>query len=208
MKRANYLFDQITEYANIRSAFLKALRGNRASPSAIIFCKNIERSLAIVRVKLETHHCDWGEYHAFQINDPKPRVISVAPFEQRVMHHAIMNVLEPVFERPMIYHSYACHKNKGVHAAALYAFQQCKHSAWFLKLDMRHYFDSIDHTTLKNAIRALIKVVKTLAILDDLIDSFHTEQGKGVPIGNLTSQFFANLYLAGYGRLCAVGRFA
>jgi len=196
MKRQNFLFEQITDYGNIRLAFLKAIRGNRGSPSAVRFCRNIDKNLASVRGKLLTLQCGWGGYRSFLITDPKFRTISTAPFEQRIMHHAMMNVLEDVFNRPMIYHSYACRKGKGTHAAVLYAFKQCKTNPHFLKLDVRKYFDSIDHETLKTQLHRLVKDTRVMYLLSGVIDSYETEPGKGVPIGNLTSQFFANLYLA------------
>jgi len=197
MKRYNFLFEGIIDYQNIRLAFLKALRGNRSSSAAVHFCQNIDNNLALLRNKLLTLNCRWGGYHSFLITDPKPRVISTAPFEQRIMHHAIMNVLEKIFERPMIYHSYACRKGKGTHAAVRYAFKQCKSSPCFLKLDVRKYFDSIDHEVLKTKLKKLIKDKRVIVLLNEIIDSYETETGKGVPIGNLTSQFFANMYLAG-----------
>jgi len=197
MKRHNRLFEQIVDYNNIRHAFLKALRGNRNGLSAINFCKNIEKNLIIVRDKLNFLNCGWGNYRSFLIKDPKLRIISTAPFEQRIMHHAIMNVIEPVFDRPIICHSYACRKGKGTHAAVQYAFGRCKANPFFLKLDIRKYFDSIDHESLKILIRRFIKDTRVLFLLDGVIDSYETKPGKGVPIGNLTSQFFANLYLAG-----------
>jgi hypothetical protein len=197
MKRRNRLFDSITDYQNIRLAFLQAIRGNRGSPGVISFCVNTASNLEKIREKMHGLNCGWGNYHRFMIHDPKQRVISVAPVEQRIMHHAIMNVLEEIFERPMIYHSYACRKGKGTHAALKYAFHQCKGKEWFLKLDVRKYFDSIDHGTLKNILRGLIKDERAMVLLDTLINSYETAQGRGVPIGNLTSQFFANLYLAG-----------
>ena len=196
MKRQNRLFEQVVDYNNIRLAFLKALRGNRNSHSAVNFCKNIEKNLTSVRNKIISLDCEWGNYRSFMIKDPKLRIISTAPFEQRIMHHAIMNVLEPVFDRPMVCHSYACCKGKGSHAAVRYAFGRCKATLFFLKLDIRKYFDSIDHEALKTHIRRLIKDTRVLFLLDGVIDSYETAPGKGVPIGNLTSQFFANLYLA------------
>jgi retron-type reverse transcriptase len=197
MKRQNRLFEQVVNYNNIRLAFLKALRGNRNGLSAINFCKNIEKNLITVGDKLNSLDCGWGNYRSFLIKDPKLRIISTAPFEQRIMHHAIMNVIEPVFDRPMICHSYACRKGKGTHAAVQYAFGRCKANPFFLKLDIRKYFDSIDHEALKILIRRFIKDTRVLFLLDGVIDSYETKPGKGVPIGNLTSQFFANLYLAG-----------
>ena len=197
MKRYNFLYEEIVDYGNIRLAFLKALRGNRRSFAAIKFCRNTEKNLSLLRNKLLSLNCDWGNYRSFLITDPKPRIISTAPFEQRVMHHAMMNVLENIFERQSIYHNYACRKGKGTHAAVCYAFKQCKTKQFFLKLDIRKYFDSIDHEVLKIMLRRLIKDKRVIFLLDGIINSYETEQGKGLPIGNLTSQFFANLYLAG-----------
>ena len=197
MKRYNFLYDDIVDYANIRHAFLKTLRGNRQSFAAMNFCKSINENLDLIRKKLLTLNSDWGNYRSFTISDPKPRTISTAPFEQRVMHHAIMNVIENIFERQSIYHTYACRKGKGTHAAVHYAFKQCKTKRFFLKLDIRKYFDSIDHETLKVLLRKIIKDKKVIFLLDGIIDSYETTDGRGVPIGNLTSQFFANYYLSG-----------
>jgi hypothetical protein len=199
MKRLSNCFDRIADYQNIRLAFLKALRGNRSSPGVIQFCQDLDRNLEGVRQKLLNPQAPslWGNYRSFLIRDPKLRLISTAPFEQRIMHHAIIAVLEDLLERPMICHSYACRKGKGTHAAVRYAFNQCKASSHFLKLDIRKYFDSIDHAALEIQLERLIKDGRVLQLLRGLIGSYETAPGKGVPIGNLTSQYFANLYLAG-----------
>jgi hypothetical protein len=197
MKRVNGLFEQITGYTNIRLAFLQAIRGIRSSPGVIHFCRNAGANLAALREKLIALDCGWGGYRSFLITDPKLRVISTAPVEQRILHHAIINPLESLFERPMICHSYACRKGKGTHAAVRYAFKQCRARPYYLKLDIRGYFDSIDHGVLKTQLRRLIKDIRVIALLDGIIDSYETAPGRGVPIGNLTSQYFANLYLAG-----------
>ena len=127
MKRINLLFEHIIDRQNIKEAFLKAVRGKRTKPEVMAFCgsrADIPSNLEELRRRLTTFPVTWGPYHQFSITDPKPRVISAAPIEDRVMHHAIMNILEPVFERPMIAHSYACRKSKGTHAAVLYVFSQ------------------------------------------------------------------------------------
>jgi retron-type reverse transcriptase len=196
VKRQNLLFEKITAYQNIRLAFLKTLKGKRASPAALLFCRDIDGNLEKIRNRLAAKPVVWGPYTSFIITDPKVRVISSAPFEDRIIHYALMNVLEPLFERQMIYHTYACRREKGQHAAVQYAFKKCKAAPYFLKLDIRKYFDSIDHEALKNQIRRLIKDPDVLELLDGIIDSYHTAPGKGLPIGNLTSQFFANLYLS------------
>ena len=197
MKRYSRIFEQIIDYHNIRLAFLGAIRGNRESPAVINFCQNTAGNLSVIREKLRSLECNWGGYRSFLISDPKLRVISTASIEQRIMHHAIIDPLIPVFERPMIYHSYACRAGKGTHAAVRYAFGQCKAHAHFLKLDIRKYFDSINHDALAAQLHRLIKDTRVMVLLQGIIDSYQTAPGKGVPIGNLTSQYFANYYLSG-----------
>ncbi len=197
MKRQGELFPQIVEYQNLRLAWLKALRCKRKSTAVLLFSRNIDANLGKIKARLESDNPAWGNYRSFTITDPKERVISAAPFPERVMHHAIMTVLEPYFERQLVHHSYACRKGKGTHAAVLYTFHQTKAKGWFLKLDVRKYFDSIDHEVLKQQLSRLLKDKKLLNHLFLLIGSYHTLPGKGVPIGNLTSQYFANLYLSG-----------
>jgi retron-type reverse transcriptase len=196
MKRQNYLFEAIADYQNIRLAFLKAIRGKRSTAAVLLFCGNIDANLEEIRKRLLSDTVLWGSYNSFTITDPKERVISAAPIEDRVMHHAIMNILEPVFERQMIFHTYACRKDKGTHAALRYAFSQCKSHEWFLKLDIRKYFDSINHTILKEHLDRLIKDYRVRRLFYGIIDSYCKTPGTGLPIGNLTSQFFANLYLS------------
>jgi hypothetical protein len=96
----------------------------------------------------------------------------------------------------MIYHTYACRKNRGTHGAIQYAFSKSKGFHWFVKLDIRKYFDSIKHDVLKRFLARLIKDKETRCILFSIIDSYEAAPGRGLPIGNLTSQFFANLYLS------------
>lgn len=106
-----------------------------------------------------------------------------------------MNVLEPVFERQFIFHTYACRKNKGSHKAVAYAFSKARKNRYFLKLDVRKYFYSIDHSVLKAMLEKIIKDRECLNLLFSIIDSYGTDK-KSLPIGNLTSQFFANFYLS------------
>ena len=196
MKRKGNLLSEIVAYENLRLAWLKALRGKRKSSAALLFSRDVDRNLSHIKRRLESTNPGWGDYRSFTISDPKPRVISAASFPERVMHHALMNVLEPLFERGLVHHCYACRKGKGTHAAVLQAFHWCKSGGWFLKLDVRKYFDSIDHAVLKSRLSRIIKDRMVLNHLCLLIDSYCTVAGKGVPIGNLTSQFFANLYLS------------
>jgi RNA-directed DNA polymerase len=142
-----------------------------------------------------------GNYRYFTIYDPKQRLICEAPFRQRVLHHALMNICHPFFEKVQIFGSYASRQGKGTYAALERAWYFNKRHLWFLKLDFRKYFDSLDHEILKNQLHRLFKDSDLLQIFERIIDSYCVEQNKGVPIGNLTSQYFANHYLAHRSRI-------
>jgi len=197
VKRVNNLSGLIADRQNIRLAWLKAIRGKRKVADVLSFQNDFLPDIERVRERLMSCDPGWGEYKSFQVRDPKLRVINAAALPERIMHHAIMNILEPVFERFQVFHSYACRKCKGTHAAVLHAFRQTKKNGFFLKLDVRKYFDSIDHRILMRQINRLIKDEHVLFLFYGIIKSYSTSEGRGLPIGNLTSQYFANHYLAG-----------
>lgn len=196
MKRAGNLFEQIAGFNNIRAAYLKALKGKRLSNTALIFDLKADENLCRIKKELESGTYRIGKYRQFKIYDPKERLITAASFEDRIVHHAIMNVLEPVFERQFIFHTYACRKQKGTHRAVQYALKKAGNCKYFLKLDVRKYFDSIPHEKLKKLLFRIIKDKPCLSLLFEIIDSYSVSDGRGLPIGNLTSQFFANYYLS------------
>lgn len=202
MKRESNLFEKICNIQNLHESYYKASKGKRQSAEYLSFRQDAEKKLEELRQDLLQENYTAGAYRQFTIIDPKERIISAAPFKDRIIHHAIINVLEPVFERQFIYHTYACRKGKGTHAAARYAFKCAGHSAYFLKLDVRKYFDSIDHTVLKSLLCMIIKDRRCLELLFSVIDSYTSchavpdSASRGLPIGNLTSQFFANQYLS------------
>ncbi len=203
MKRKKSLFNQITDYENVRLAWTKARKGKMDKPAVKNFARHVNENLIKIQQNLKSKPPVLSRYTQFKIFDPKERVISVVPFLDRVMHHAIMNVLEPVFERQFIYHTYACRKGKGSHRAVQYVFKNAKKHRYFLKLDVKKYFDNIDHEVLKKMLCRIIKDRECLNLLFCLIDSYGecVREGdgkgqKGLPIGNLTSQFFANFYLS------------
>ncbi len=196
MTRAGNLFDLILTRENFRSAWLKSIRGKSDRPEVLKFRENLDSNLDELCSTLAQERFTFGDYRTFTIHDPKERMICAASFPERVVHHAIMNVLDPVFERCQIADSYACRRGKGTLAAVLRAFHCIKNKDWFLKLDVRKYFDSIDHGILKRMLLGKIKDRAVLDVLDLIIDSYSTLPGKGLPIGNLTSQYFANHYLA------------
>jgi len=153
-----------------------------------------------------------GAYRAFTIREPKSRLISAAPFRDRVVHHAIVSILEPHFERRFVAHSYACRVGKGTHRALERAAELSRRRKFVLKGDIRKFFPSIDHEILKGEVRRVIADERLLAVLERVIDGSNTQEPvlewfagdglftpasrrRGIPIGNLTSQFLANVFL-------------
>jgi len=138
-----------------------------------------------------------GNFFTFEVRDPKRRAICAAPYRDRVVHHAIRDPLEPVFERRSIFDSYACRRGKGTHAAIARAQQFAKRWPFFLKCDVHRFFASVDQAVLRRLLARLFREPELLALLDRIIDHGppEGEAGRGLPIGNLTSQHFANLYL-------------
>jgi retron-type reverse transcriptase len=195
MKRAGNLVERIADADNLRLAFWKASRGKRAKPEVLRFRADLDARLRCLRDELLSGCVRWGPYRTFMVFDPKERTICAAPFRDRVAQHAIMNVVEPHFEVYQIHDSYACRRGKGLDGAIARAVRFCRTGDWYLKMDVRKYFDSIDHATLKGLLCRRFKDPLLLALLDGVIDSHEDSPGRGVPIGNLTSQFFANHYL-------------
>lgn len=195
MKRAGGLYARIAEPENLRLAFLKAVRGKRAKPEVIAYAARLEENLLALREQLLARTVDMGHYHFFTVHDPKERVICAAPFPERVLHHAVANVCEPVLERYAIGDSYACRTGKGMHAAVQRAQAFTRQHAWYLKLDIRKYFDSIEHNRLLALLVRRIKDADVLRLLAEIVGTYRTEPGRGLPIGNLLSQHLANFYL-------------
>lgn len=196
MKRENNLIEKIADPENLRLAFWKARKAKDWKKEVTLFRLTLDENLLLLRTEFLTGNVSVGKYHYFTIYDPKERIICAAPFKQRVMHHAIMNVCHSNFEKYQIFDSYACRVGKGTYAALERAELFQKHYKWFLKLDVRKYFDTIDHDVIKSLLARRFKEKALLNIFYCIIDSYRTTGGKGLPIGNLTSQYFANHYLA------------
>lgn len=199
MRRTGRLKDAFLSFENLYSAFKKAFKGTK-NYAAFQFAYQVEKELFQLHQELAQEVYLPGDYAYFTTYDPKERMISVAPFRDRVVHHALVNILEPIYEKRFIYDSYATRKGKGTHRAIRRAQEFLKSNHWYLKMDIRKYFDSINHQVLLAILRRTIKDAFILRLSEKIV----AKGGNGVtgvtgvtglPIGNLTSQFFANVYL-------------
>jgi len=197
VKRTGNLINKIADTDNLKLAFYKAAKGKSDKKGVIEYRKNLGKNLKKLREEILSGEIDCGNYHYFKIYDPKERNICAAEFKERVLHHAIMLQAHDTFEQYQIYDSYATRIDKGTHKAIDKAKKFNNKYDYFLKLDVRKYFDSIDHVILMKALEKKFKDLEVLRIFEKIIESYKVTSRKGVPIGNLTSQYFANHYLAG-----------
>ncbi len=213
MRRLGGLWPQVVSFENLLLAYRRARRGKGRSGQVAAFALDLEHELLGLQRALESGEYRPGGYRLFTIYERKPRLIAAAPFRDRVVHHAVMNVIEPALDRTFIHDSYACRKGKGVHAAVDRYQGWARGYVYALKMDVQQYFASIDHALLKEKLARRIKDARVLDLLARIIDTgpeavggetvyfpgddllTPIERRTGIPIGNLTSQFFANLYL-------------
>lgn len=181
---------------NLCIAWRKTIRGKRDKGSVQQYRRHLDENLCILSSDLLHGTVKWGPYNKFTIHDPKERVIKVAPLADRIAYHAICNICEPIFDRFQIYDSYACRRGKGQFAALERAQKFSKYHSHYLKLDVRKYFDSIPHEILFSRLERLFSDPVLLKLFESLLSSYSASPGRGIPIGSLTSQFFANHYLA------------
>lgn len=197
MKRVGNLKEKIIDLDNIALAAYKTFRRHRRQKEVVAFCGDFQNNITRIREALDKGTMEIGKYSYFKIRDPKERLICAARLEERIVHHAIMNVCDEAFERKQIYDSYASRKGKGVYAALERVKSRLRQYPYFAKLDIRKYFDNIDHEILLGMLHNMIKDRWLMNLLERIIHSYNTLPGKGIPIGNLTSQYFANLYMCG-----------
>jgi len=195
VRRTGNLLAAVAEPANLRLAFWKAARGKSARRDVAAYRAGLGENLGRLRAGILEGTVEVGRYRFFKIHEPKQRDICAAAFPERVLHHALMNHCEPVFEKRLIHDTYACRAGKGREAALKRARYFAARHAWFLKLDVRRYFESIDHAAMFALLRRVLKDRAVLEIFRRIIASHAAAPGRGLPIGNLTSQHFANLYL-------------
>jgi hypothetical protein len=180
VKRVAGLFDQIIACENMELAFERASLGKRRRADVVAFRERLSNNLRRLSIEVCDGTARLGRCNQFVIHDPKRRVITAPCFEERVLHHAIMNICEPVFDRWLIADSYACRRGKGRIAALRRAQGYSRCHSWFLKLDIRQYFDSIPHARLLRRLQRLFKDRPLLELLERIIRSFRGTGKLGV----------------------------
>ncbi len=213
-KKTYDLYPQLCSFENLFLAFRAAAKGKRGKPSVAEFERDLEPNLFRLRDALLDRTYRPGSYRSFWIRDPKRRLVSAAPFQDRVVHHALCQVTEPPFERRFIGASFANRKGKGTHAAIDLTQRWARRYPFVLQCDVREFFASIDHETLRGLLARVIGDQDVLGLAGRILESgegvlaerytmvyfsgddlFAVNRPRGLPIGNLTSQFWANVYL-------------
>ncbi|MFU0784481.1 MAG: hypothetical protein ACFWT2_15525 [Thermoanaerobacterium thermosaccharolyticum] len=226
MKKYGYLYEQIYDYENLYLAYLEARKGKRYRQDVLEFSANLEENLIQIQNELIWKMYKVGRYREFYVYEPKKRLIMALPFKDRVVQWAIYRVLNPLFDKTFIEHSYACRIGKGTHKAAhklqywLRKTDRKLEKYYYLKMDISKYFYRVDHSIALKIIEKKIKDEDVLWLLKEIIENedkpfglpLGTEPGdcskdmrlydKGMPIGNLTSQLLANIYLNELDQFC------
>lgn len=194
MKRINNLYAKIISIENLRLADKKASKGKAKQYGVEVHQKQQEANIFLLYEMLLNKTYKTSPYTTFKVYEPKEREVYRLPyFPDRITHHAVMNILEPIFVSTFTTDSYSCIKGKGIHAAARAvekALQDKAGTQYCLKMDIKKFYPNIDHEVLKQLLRRKIKDNDLLWLLDEIIDS-----ANGLPIGNYLSQYFANFYL-------------
>ena len=191
-KKHRNLIDKIGSIENLRSAYEKTSKGKKMSFGYLEFKEYSEANLLLIQQEIMDGEYKIGDYRQFTIYEPKPRLISALDFKDRLVQHALCNVVAPIFERTLMPQTFACRTGLGTHAGARFVQARMRHldAKYFLKTDYSKFFPSIDRAVLHKMIDRKIDCDKTLRILQEIIPT----SGKGIPIGSLTSQLFANVY--------------
>jgi len=203
MKIISNTYDTIISLANIYEAWREFVSDKRYKNDVAEYALSLSHNITNLHEDLKTKRYVHSRYEAFAINDPKPRSIHKATVRDRLLHHAIYKVLYPYFDKKFIYDSYSCRNEKGTHKACsrfeYFARKVSKNhtkTCWVLKCDIRKFFASIDHEILLDILNRHIIDTDTIWLLDKVIESFQsTQKGKGLPLGNLTSQLLVNIYM-------------
>lgn len=203
MKQFIHTFEEIINIDNLLSAWKEFVKGKRNKADVQEFQLHLMDHIISLHTDLRNKTYQHGSYTQFHISDPKPRLISKASVRDRLLHRAIYRILYPFFDNTFISNSYSCRINKGTHKALnqfrKYGYVVSKNNTktcWVLKCDIKKFFDSIDHHILLSILKKNISDLDTLWLLENVIASFSsTKTGKGLPLGNLTSQLLVNIYM-------------
>jgi len=209
MKRASNLLTHVADPDNLRLAAWKAAKGKRHSQEVMTWSARMEEHILPLRQQILEGQVMVGNYRYFKVYEPKERQICASVFGEQVLHHALMNVCHPYFEKAQIFDSYASRNGKGTYGALERAKKYTNRYAWYLKLDVKKFFESISHEVMVRQLARMFKDAALVGIFEQIIHSYEaspglpaegTKSGRGLPIGNLTSQYFANHYLNGLDR--------
>ena len=214
MKSYRHLYEQVCDWDNLYLAYRRARKGKRSRPPAASFEFDLEANLVELRHALQEKTYRPGAYSSFYIHEPKRRLISAAPFRDRVVHHALCNIIEPLFDRSFIFDSYANRVGKGTHRALDRAQEFARRYPYVLQCDVKQFFPSLDLAILRKTLARKIADPDVLWLIDGILasgegvlaeeyevewfpgdDLLAATRPRGLPIGNLTSQFWANCYL-------------
>ncbi len=213
------MFASIIDWDNLWLAYRRAAKGKRSTASVARFEFLVADRLVELQAELQARTYRPGPYTHFTIHEPKRRKISAAPFRDRVVHHALCNVIEPLFEQRFIADSYANRVGKGTHKAIDRLQQYARRYRYVLRMDVVQHFPSLDHAILRQAIAEVVHDADVLWLIDLILasgagvladeytmvyfpgdDLFASARPRGLPIGNLTSQFWSNVYMTGLDR--------
>ena len=208
------MYDDLCSWDNLLLAYRRAAKGKRGQANVAAFEHRLEDNLLDLQAELHSQRYQPGAYTSFYIHEPKRRLISAAPFCDRVVHHALCNLIEPNFERSFVATSFANRKGKGTHRALDRVQQLARRHRYVLQCDVQQFFPSIDHVVLRGVLARKIDDERVLWLVDQILaggagilsaaydmvyfpgdDLFAVNRPRGLPIGNLTSQFWANCYL-------------
>lgn len=214
MRRYRDLYPSVVSFANLLAAYRAAARGKRGQPEVAAFEFALESHLFQLQEELQDRTYRPGPYRSFHIRDPKRRLISAAPFRDRVVHHALVRVIEPLFERAFISDSYANRVGKGTHRALDRCQELARRYRYVLQCDLRQFFPSMDLEILRDLLARRLADPDVMWLVERILESgrgvleeeyemvwfpgddlFAAGRPRGLPIGNLTSQFWANCYL-------------
>ncbi len=199
MRSYGQLWERVASPENLAAALRRVMKGRGTKRDVAAFAARREEELAALREELLSGAWRPGPYGQFRVTDPKPRTISCAPVRDRVVHHALCGVIAPLLESGFTEDCYACRVGKGTHRAAARARDLVRRHGWTCKLDIRRYFDSVPHDRLLELLLPMFREKEIRRVIEMIVR--HPvpglPDGRGLPIGNLTSQWFANFYLSG-----------